>query len=112
MPPLPSEESKVIDVAIMSQPHISHGTNGQYNDEFLDDAHEKMKLAISTLIITQTTTYHHHRRNVIHTRIQLYHGDQHPLLIIFHHHVMMNFMMRVYVQVWIYPWFGMHRKMH
>jgi len=43
MPPN-SEASQKMNATIMSQPHISHGTNGQYNDEYIEEAHQKMKV--------------------------------------------------------------------
>lgn len=42
MPPN-SESSQKMNATVMSQPHISHGTNGQYNDEYIEEAHQKMK---------------------------------------------------------------------
>lgn len=41
MPPNTEMTHKVN--SIMSEPHISHGTSGQYNDEYNDEAHQKMK---------------------------------------------------------------------
>ena len=38
-----SQKMNTTVMSVMSQPHTSHGTNGQYNDEYIEEAHQKMK---------------------------------------------------------------------